>query len=193
MRNGDRFVMTVPKSPYRCPPGPYERACVVANYLKTKGRIGAKVIVLDANPSIQAEPEAFGRAFSVSHRDVIQYVPNAQVQSIDSASRNIVTSAGTISNATVLNYIPNQKAGKIAALVGVNSTGYVPVNPLTYATALYSTIHVIGDSCAVPASDGKAVPKSAHMANSEAKVYADAILRSLNGVAADQNIATSSA
>ena len=69
--------------------------------------------------------------------------------------------------------------------MGVNSTGYVPVNPLTYATALYSTIHVIGDSCAVP--------KSGHMANSEAKVCADAILRSLNGVAADQNIATSSA
>lgn len=192
MRNGDHFVMTVPKSPYRCPPGPYERACVVADYLKAKRRTGAKVIVLDANPSIQAEPEAFGQAFSVTHRGVIQYVPNAQVQSIDSASRSIVTSAGTISNATVLNYIPNQKAGAIAAVLGVNSTGFVPVNPLTYATAI-STIHVIGDSCAVPASDGKAVPKSGHMANSEAKVCADAILRALNGEAADQNIATSSA
>ena len=192
MRNGDRFVMTVPKSPYRCPPGPYERACVVADYLKAKRRTGAKVIVLDANPSIQAEPEAFGQAFSVTHRSVIQYVPNAQVQSIDSASRSIVTSAGTISNATVLNYIPNQRAGAIAAALGVNSTGFVPVNPLTYATAI-PTIHVIGDSCAVPASDGKAVPKSGHMANSEAKVCADAILRALNGEAADQNIATSSA
>lgn len=192
MRNGDRFVMTVPKSPYRCPPGPYERACVVADYLKAKRRTGAKVIVLDANSSIQAEPEAFGRAFSVTHRGVIQYVPNAQVQSIDSASRSIVTSAGTISNATVLNYIPNQRAGAIAAALGVNSTGFVPINPLTYATAI-PTIHVIGDSCAVPASDGKAVPKSGHMANSEAKVCADAILRALNGEAADQNIATNSA
>lgn len=193
MRNGDRFVMTVPKSPYRCPPGPYERACIVADYLKAKGRIGAKVIVLDANPSIQAEPEAFGRAFSVTHRDVIEYVPNAEVQSVVSATRTIVTTARTISNAKVLNYIPNQRAGAIAASLGVNSTGYVPVNPLTYATTIDPFIHVIGDSCAVPASDGKAVPKSGHMANSEAKVCADAILRALNGEAADQNIATSSA
>ena len=192
MRNGDNFVMTVPKSPYRCPPGPYERACVVADYLKAKSRTGAKVIVLDANPSIQAEPEAFGHAFSVTHRGVIEYVPNAQVRSIDSASRSIVTSARSISNARVLNYIPNQKAGAIAALLGVNSTGFVPVNPLTYATASPG-IHVIGDSCAVPASDGKAVPKSGHMANSEAKVCADAILRALNGEAADQDIATNSA
>jgi hypothetical protein len=119
-------------------------------------------------------------------------VPNAQVRSIDSASRSIVTSARSISNARVLNYIPNQKAGAIAALLGVNSTGFVPVNPLTYATASPG-IHVIGDSCAVPASDGKAVPKSGHMANSEAKVCADAILRALNGEAADQDIATNSA
>ena len=61
MRSNDTFVMTVPKAPYRCPPGPYERACVVADYLKRKGRTGAKVIVLDANTSITAEPEAFGR------------------------------------------------------------------------------------------------------------------------------------
>jgi sulfide dehydrogenase [flavocytochrome c] flavoprotein subunit len=193
MRNNDRFVMTVPKSPYRCPPGPYERACVIADYLKTKRRTGAKVIVLDANASIQAEPEAFGHAFSVTHRGVIEYVPNATVQSIDSVSRSIVTSARTISNATVLNYIPNQKAGSIAAALGVNATGYVPVNPLTYAIGAYPSIHVIGDSCAVPASDGKAVPKSGHMANSEAKVCADAILRALNGEAPDQNVATNSA
>jgi NADH dehydrogenase FAD-containing subunit len=192
MVNNDTFVMTVPKSPYRCPPGPYERACVVADYLKRKGRTGAKVVVLDANASIQAEPEAFGHAFNVTHAGWIEYVPNATVQSIDSNTRSIETSAGAVNNAKVLNYIPNQKAGKIAASLA-NTTGFVPVNPLTYGTLSYPNIHVIGDSCAVPASDGKGVPKSGHMANSEAKVCADAIIRALNNEAPDTNVATNSA
>lgn len=193
MRGGDTFVVTVPKSPYRCPPGPYERACVVADYLRAKKRTGAKVLVLDANASIQAEPEAFGHAFSVTHAGRIQYVPNASVVSIDSATRSIVTSAMSVSNAKVLNYIPNQRAGAIAASLGVNPAGFVPVSPLSYGTVAYPNIHVIGDSCAVPASDGKAVPKSGHMASSQAKVCADAILRTLNGEALDQNVATNSA
>ncbi len=193
MRNYDTFVMTVPKAPYRCPPGPYERACVVADYLKRKGRIGAKVVVLDANAGITAEPEAFGHAFNVTHAGVIEYYPNASVQSVDSNTRSIVTSAKTVNQAKVLNYIPNQRAGAIAAGLPVNASGFVPVNPLTYGTASYPNIHVIGDACAVPASDGKAVPKSGHMANSEAKVCADAILRVFNGEMPDTDIATSSA
>ncbi|MBU2642096.1 MAG: NAD(P)/FAD-dependent oxidoreductase [Gammaproteobacteria bacterium] len=193
MRSNDTFVMTVPKAPYRCPPGPYERACVVADYLKRKGRTGAKVVVLDANASITAEPEAFGHAFNVTHAGVIQHVPNATVLSVDSSTRSIVTSAKTVNNAKVLNYIPNQRAGAITAGLPLNSTGFVPVNPLTYGIAGYPNIHVIGDSCAVPSSDGKAVPKSGHMANSEAKICADAIIRSFTGEAPDEDIATSSA
>jgi NADH dehydrogenase FAD-containing subunit len=193
MRSYETFVMTVPKAPYRCPPGPYERACVVADYLKRKGRTGAKVIVLDANPGITAEPEAFTNAFNVTHAGWIEYVPNATVQSVDSSKRTIVTSARTVSNAKVLNYIPNQKAGAIAAALPLNSQGFVPVNPLTYAVSGYPNIHVIGDACAVPASVGKAVPKSGHMANSEAKVCADAIVRSFTGQLPDEDIATSSA
>lgn len=193
MRSNDIFVMTVPKAPYRCPPGPYERASVVADYLKRKRRTGAKVVVLDANPGITVEPEAFGNAFNVTHAGIIEYVPNATVLSVDSATRSIVTSARTVNKANVLNYIPNQRAGEITRGLPVNATGFVPVNPLTYGVAGYPNIHVIGDSCAVPASDGKAVPKSGHMANSEAKVCADAIIRALNGEAPDENIATSSA
>jgi NADPH-dependent 2,4-dienoyl-CoA reductase/sulfur reductase-like enzyme len=193
MRNGEVFVMTVPKSPYRCPPGPYERACVVADYLKTKRYTNAKVIVLDANPSIQAEPVGFGNAFNFTHAGMIEYVPNATVLSVDSASRSIATSARVVSNARVLNVIPNQKAGSIAAALPLNAQGFVPVNPLTYAVAGYPNIHVIGDACAVPASDNKGVPKSGHMANSEAKVCADAIVRALAGEAPDTNVATNSA
>lgn len=193
MRNGEVFVMTVPKSPYRCPPGPYERACVVADYLKRKRYTNAKVIVLDANAGIQAEPVGFGNAFNVTHAGMIEYVPNATVLSVDSASRSIATTARVISNARVLNVIPNQKAGAIAAALPLNAQGFVPVNPLTYAVAGYPNIHVIGDACAVPASDNKGVPKSGHMANSEAKVCADAIVRALAGEAPDTNIATNSA
>ena len=112
---------------------------------------------------------------------------------MNSSTRSIVTSARTVNNAKVLNYIPNQRAGAIAAGLPLNSTAFVPVNPLTYGTAIYPNIHVIGDSCAVPASDGKAVPKSGHMANSEAKICADAIIRSFNGEKPDEDIATSSA
>ena len=193
MRNDETFVMTVPKAPYRCPPGPYERACVVADYLKRKGRIGAKVIVLDANAGITAEPEAFSHAFNVTHAGVIEYVPNATVLSVDSSTRSIVTSARTVNKAKVLNYIPNQRASAIVSGLPLNSTGFVPVNPLTYGIASYPNIHVIGDSCAVPSSDGKPVPKSGHMANSEAKICADAIVRSFTGEAPDEDIATSSA
>lgn len=193
MRSNDTFVLTVPKAPYRCPPGPYERACVVADYLRAKGRTGAKVIVLDANASIQAEPEAFSHAFSVTHANFIQYVPNATILSVDSSTRSIATTAINVNNAKVLNYIPNQRAGLIAARLGVNASGFVPVNPLSYGTVAFPNIHVIGDSCAVPATDGKAVPKSGHMANSQAKVCADAILRSLSGEALDTNVATNSA
>lgn len=193
MRNNDRCVVTVPRAPYRCPPGPYERACVMADNLRTRGRTGAKVILLDANAGIQAEVEAFTHAFNVTLRDWIEYVPNAQVQSIDSPSRTIVTTARTEGNVRVLNYIPNQKAAPIAAGLGTDAAGFVPINPLTYATLDHPNIHVIGDSASVPATDGRGIAKSAHMANSEAKVCADAILRALSGDNPDDNIATNSA
>lgn len=196
MRDGDSFVMTVPKSPYRCPPGPYERACVVADYLKRKGYKRSRVVVLDANSGITAEPDAFSYAFNVTHAGMIEYYPNAQVLSVNSATKSIVTTEVTESNAKVLNYIPNQKAGGIVMANGLanDATGrWASVSPLTYASTLHPNIHIIGDSCAVPASEGKSVPKSGHMANSEAKVCADAILRAFNGEAPDTNIATNSA
>ena len=193
MRNNDRCVITVPRAPYRCPPGPYERACVVADILRTRGRTGAKVVLLDANAGIQAEVEAFTHAFTVTLRDWIEYVPNALVTSVDSTTRSIVTTARTVNNARVLNYIPNQRAAPIAAGLGTDAAGFVPVNPLTYATLAHPNIHVIGDSASVPATDGRGIAKSAHMANSEAKVCADAILRTLAGDNPDENIATNSA
>lgn len=200
MQDRDTFVVTVPRAPYRCPPGPYERACVVADYLKRKRRNLARVVVLDANAGIQAEPVAFGEAFYSIYKGMIEYVPNATVSSVISQTRSIITSAGTWSNVRVLNYIPNQRAAAIGPPGSsnrgwplLNAQEFVPVDPLTYGVSGHPNVHVIGDACAVPASEGRAVPKSGHMANAEAKVCVDAILRALNNQEPDTNVATGSA
>lgn len=188
MGKGQTFVMTIPKAPYRCPPGPYERACAVADYLKRKKK-GAKIIVLDANPSIQAEPINFGNAFNKTYKGILTYVPNAVVSSVDSAAKTIVTAKGTFKGA-VLNVIPDQRAGQIvtgAGLVNDPSGRWALVNPLSYASTLYPDIHILGDS------QGTGQPKSGHMANSQAKVCADAIIRAFNGEAPDPSPVTSSA
>lgn len=182
------FVMNIPKSPYRCPPGPYERACVVADYLKRK-KPGSRIIVLDANAGIQAEPETFGRAFSQTYRDILTYVTNAEVSAVFSAAKNVVTTQGSFTGA-VVNFIPNQRAGGIvtrANLVNDPSSRWALVNPLTYASVANPEIHILGDS------QGTGQPKSGHMANSQAKVCADAILRAFNGETPDPAPTTSSA
>lgn len=188
MTSRGTFVMTIPKSPYRCPPGPYERACVVADYLKRK-KPGAKVVVLDANTSIQAEPLTFDRAFKETYRGMLTYVTGAEVTGVVSAERRVITTQGSFTG-TVLNYIPNQRAGDIvtqAGLVNDPSGRWALVNPLTYASVVNPEIHVLGDS------QGTGQPKSGHMANSQAKVCADAIIRAFNGEGPDPAPTTSSA
>lgn len=188
MPAGSTFVMNVPPSPYRCPPGPYERACVVADYLKRRKR-GARVIVLDANAEIQAEPATFSRAFNETYRGMLSYVPRAEIVSVDSSTRSVVTTQGAFRGA-VLNLIPTQRAGGIVSRANLvnDATGrWALVNPLTYGSIINPEIHILGDS------QGTGQPKSGHMANSQAKVCADAILRAFNGEAPDPAPTTSSA
>jgi len=189
MPGGGTFVMTVPKAPYRCPPGPYERACVVADYLKRK-KPNSKVLVLDANPGIQAEPDAFGYAFSQLYKGMLTYEPNARITKVDSASKTIFVDDLPVS-ASVLNYIPNQKAGKIVVDAGLTGGGaWAPVDVLSYASLVpgREKIHILGDS------QGSAnQPKSGHMANAQAKVCADAIIRDFNGEKPDASPTTNSA
>ncbi|MBN8246564.1 MAG: NAD(P)/FAD-dependent oxidoreductase, partial [Verrucomicrobia bacterium] len=188
MASRQTFVLTIPRVPYRCPPGPYERACSVADFLKRK-RPGARMVVLDANPGIQAEPVNFGKAFSERYKGVLTYVPNAVVLSVDSTARSVKTTAGTFTGA-VLNLIPDQRAGQIVTDTGLvnDPTGrWALVHPLSYASTLHPDIHILGDS------QGTGQPKSGHMANAQAKVCADAIIRSFNGEPPDPNPVTSSA
>ncbi len=187
MAPGGTFIMTIPAAPYRCPPGPYERACLVADWLK-KNRPGSRVIVLDANPKIMAEPNAFTQAFTVIHKGVIQYVPNAVIDHIDPTSKTVHTSAGAFSG-TVLNPIPPHRAGVIAQQAGLITVAgrWAGVDVLSYESAAAPGIHVLGDAI------GTTMPKSGHAANAQAKVAADAITRLLAGLPVDQAPATSSA
>lgn len=172
MPAGGTFVMTIPAAPYRCPPGPYERACVVADWLRTN-KPGSKVVVLDANAAIVVEPAIFGAAFA---NYGVQYVPNATLTSVDSDQRIAKTSLGDY-KADVLNVIPPQSAGSIILNSGLANIGgrWAGVNPLSYESTAVPNIHIIGDS------QGTGQPKAGHIANAEAKVCADAIIRLLAG------------
>ena len=197
MGNGGTFVMTIPKAPYRCPPGPYERACLVADYLKTSGRSGAKVLVLDENPpkpggdrysAIQAEAHTFTTAFSVTHASVIEYVSGVSGIQIDPVTKAVsyTDPAGTHQvSAQVVNPIPPHRAtgsgsGGWLAAAGLNNSAdgrWCVVDLLSYESTVPAAagIHVLGDA----ASCG--MPKAGHVANQEAKICADAIVRLLGG------------
>ena len=187
MKPGEVFAMTIPAKPYRCPPGPYERACVVADWLKTN-RPGSKVIVLDANPGIIAEPLAFANAFDVVHKGVIEYHPGVSISSIDATTMSLNTSLGNL-KANVINAIPAHKAGKVVTGNGLaNVAGrWAGVDVLTYQSTAAPGIHVIGDSAATTQ------PKAGHIANQEAKICADAIVRLLAGRSPDPSPITNSA
>lgn len=130
---GGTFVMSIPPAPYRCPPGPYERACLLADALLRRRRAG-RVIVLDANNDVVAEPHTFHTAFQTTYASVIEYRPNSVVSSVDWANKTIHTNWGPI-RADGANIIPPQKAGKLvvaAGLLGTNpATRWAPVNPLS--------------------------------------------------------------
>jgi sulfide dehydrogenase [flavocytochrome c] flavoprotein chain len=190
MTKSDTFILTIPPKPYRCPPGPYERACVVADYLKrTKG--GGKVIILDANIGIQAELQNFTTAFNVTHKGIITYVPNAIVTGINADTMTLTTdSAGTFTG-KVINAIPKHKAGNLITQSGIglanDPTGkWAGVDVLSYESTAIKNIHVIGDSSATTQ------PKAGHIGNAEAKVCADAIIRSFKGEAINQSPVTNS-
>lgn len=199
---GGRIVMTVPESPYRCPPGPYERACLLAAIARqVTDRAGGssvhgspKVIVLDGNSDIQAEKETFTAAFTRLYGDIIEYIPNAKLLSVDSVNRSVETSAGTFAG-DVVNVIPNHRAPEWLRASGLTGTGdWAPVDPVSYESKLagFTDVHVIGDA----QTSGQ--PKSGHVANAQAKVCADAILRRSAGLATHSaerlaNITTNSA
>ncbi len=193
MGNNDTFVMSIPAKPYRCPPGPYERACLVADYLKSRGRTGAKVIILDENPAIQAEAHSFTTAFNSIHAGYIQYIPNVTGISVTKSANNdgsgTVTYNGTNSiNAKVISLIPPHRAPNIMTNL-CNGGRWAPVNVLNYESTVANMagVHIIGDASSTTQ------PKAGHIANQEAKVCADAIVRAFQNQAPDAAPVTNSA
>jgi NADPH-dependent 2,4-dienoyl-CoA reductase/sulfur reductase-like enzyme len=175
MADGGVFVMNVPKAPYRCPPGPYERACQVASYFK-QHKAKSKVIVLDANAEIISKKGLFAKVFNETYAGIIDYRPDNAISHINLATKTVSTEIDSI-KADVLNFIPPQRAGKIAQVAGLTEKDYpwCDVNFLTYESKLVPDVHVLGDSVAA------GLPKSAHMATNQAKVCASAIVQLMSG------------
>lgn len=188
MPNGGKFVMTIPAKPYRCPPGPYERACVVADWLK-QNRPGSRVIIFDANPRITAEEHTFSNAFKNFYAGVVEYYSDCKVNSVDAGTLTISTCYGDMT-ANALNIIPPHRAGKVITDNGLAddvSGRWTTVDVLSYESLRAPGIHVIGDASATTQ------PKAGHIANQEAKVCADAITRLLSGGKPDPAPVTNSA
>jgi sulfide dehydrogenase [flavocytochrome c] flavoprotein chain len=177
MADGGLVVVVAPANPFRCPPGPYERASLIAHYLKTR-KPKSKLIVLDAKDTFSKQ-RLFQQAWSELYPGLLEWVPlskGGQVVSVDAATRTVVTDFGQ-HKPVVANVIPPQKAGRIAEAAGVaDRTGWCPIDPATFESKLQPGIHVIGD-----AAIAGAMPKSAFAANSQAKTCAAAVVRLLTG------------
>jgi sulfide dehydrogenase [flavocytochrome c] flavoprotein chain len=174
MPNGGVFIISIPKAPYRCPPGPYERVCQVAAYFK-QYKPQSKIIVLDANPDIVSKKALFSHAWAELYAGMIEYRPNSSVQDVDVVNRTVVTEFEQL-HGDVINVIPAQRAGKLAQMAGLAQVDkrWCEVDFLSYASMLAPNVHIIGDAVSA------ALPKSAHMATSQAKVCANAIVAMLN-------------
>ena len=177
MPDGGVVVIAAPANPFRCPPGPYERASLIANYLKTK-KPKSKLIVLDAKDAFSKQ-KLFQQAWAELYPGLLEWVPlskGGKVNSVEPATRTLVTDFGR-HKADVANIIPPQKAGRIADVAGVaDRSGWCPIDPVTFESKLVPGIHVIGD-----AAIAGAMPKSAFAANSQAKTCAAAVVRLLAG------------
>ncbi|MBA4255709.1 MAG: pyridine nucleotide-disulfide oxidoreductase [Polaromonas sp.] len=190
MPSNGTVILTIPKVPYRCPPGPYERACLVADWIKAR-RPRGKLVVLDANLDFVTEKDNFSNAFFGLHGGVIEYVTNATVTQVDPASMQVYTTQG-VYRGDVVNLIPRQKAGRLvvdAGLANATEGRFAGVNVLSYASTVAGAekVHIIGDSSATTQ------PKAGHIANQEGKVCADAISRLLVGQQPDPEPVTNSA
>jgi sulfide dehydrogenase [flavocytochrome c] flavoprotein chain len=179
MPDGGVFAMAIPRAPYRCPPGPYERACMVASYFK-QAKPRSKVLVLDANPEVQSKKALFEKAFKDHYTGVLEYRANNELKEVQTASGQMVAKLEFDDvKADVLNVIPPQRGGDIARAAGLLNMNarWAGVNWLSMESAVVPGIHVLGDAT----MSAPAMPKSGHMANQHAKVAAAAIIQLLQG------------
>jgi NADPH-dependent 2,4-dienoyl-CoA reductase/sulfur reductase-like enzyme len=180
MSDGGTVVISVPADPYRSPPAPYERASLIAFYLKSN-KPKSKLIILDAKDSFSMQP-LFKQAWNELYPALewVSLSSGGKVTAVDARGMMLITDTGR-HKADVANVIPPQKASRIAELAGVaDRAGWCPVDPVTFESKLQPNIHVIGD-----AAIAGAMPKTAFAANAQAKVCAAAVVKLLAGTKAD--------
>ncbi len=178
MPDGGVFAISIPGAPYRCPPGPYERACIVANYFKT-AKPRSKVLILDANEDVTSKGALFKKAWAEQYKGIVEYRPQHVATAVDAASNTVKFEIQENVRADVLNVLPPMRAGAIAVQTGLANSNarWCNVNFLNFESTVAPHVHVIGDSIQIAAL----MPKSGHMASSHAKVTAAAIVAELNG------------
>ena len=177
MRDGGVYVLAVPLAPYRCPPGPYERASMVAAYFK-QAKPRSKVLVLDANQDVTSKAGLFKRAWSDLYPGILEYRGSARAIGVDAASMTVKLEVEDV-KADVLNVVPPHRAGDIAVKVGLitHNNRWCDVDWRTMESKAVKDVHVLGDATL----SAPAMPKSASMANNHAKIAAAAIVELLNG------------
>lgn len=178
MPDGGVMAISIPKAPYRCPPGPYERACQAAAYLKaTKPK--SKVIILDANDDVQSKKGLFMKEWNSTYKGIIEYRNNWEAKVVDAKTNTVESDLGDKLTAHVLNVIPPMQAGFIAKTAGVINVNnkWCDIDWVTMESKAVKYIHVLGDALQI----APGMPKSGHMANQHGKVAAAAIVEIMNG------------
>lgn len=175
MKKGGVFIIATPPEPFRGPPAPYERASLVAHYLK-KNKPGSKILIVDSNGHF-AKQELFMQGWEELYPGMIEWVKDSPISRVDNKSMTLFSSSGQSFKGDVINVIPPQQAGAILHKSGlVGSNGWCDINQKTFESSKHKDIHIIGDSAI--AGD---MPKTGHSANSQAKICAAAIVSSLGG------------
>jgi sulfide dehydrogenase [flavocytochrome c] flavoprotein chain len=177
MPDGGVFVLHIPTVPYRCPPGPYERVCQVADYFK-RAKPKSKIIVLDSNPDITSKKGLFLQSWNGVYKGMIDYRPNSELQDVDVRGMAIKLTFDSVKG-DVLNVVPPQRAGDIARTAGIVTANqrWCGIDWLTCESPAVKGIHVLGDATL----SAPGMPKSASMANQHAKVCAAAVVALLKG------------
>ncbi|HRN65219.1 MAG TPA: NAD(P)/FAD-dependent oxidoreductase, partial [Alicycliphilus sp.] len=178
MPDGGVYAISIPLAPYRCPPGPYERACQVAHYF-SQAKPKSKVLILDGNDDVTSKGPLFKKAWADRYKGIIEYRPKHSTVDVDTATNTLKFDFNDDVKAQVLNVIPPQRAGDIAHNAGLTTANrrWCEVDWLTMESTAAKNIHILGDALQIAPQ----MPKSGHMANQHGKVAAAAIVALLSG------------
>ena len=178
MPDGGVYALSIPLAPYRCPPGPYERACQVAHYF-SQAKPKSKVLILDANDDVTSKGPLFKKAWADRYKGIIEYRPKHALTDVDAATGTLKFEFNDDIKAQVLNVIPPMRAGDVAHNAGLTTANkrWCDVDWLTMESKAAKNVHILGDALQI----APAMPKSGHMANQHGKVAAAAIVALLSG------------